>query len=190
MIQIIDRPIDLNSLLPQICHPECGAQVMFVGTTRQWTGEVETAFLEYEAYEQLALNQMRSLEAEARQRWPVREVVMVHRVGRVEVTEPSVAVLVSSPHRSEAFEAARWLIDALKHHVPIWKREHYVQRGAEWIHPTSGSCNCHAAPAVHPPVMQSQASLQSSAPEKPRHEQSSSSTTAQPWLGQQQSAQQ
>jgi molybdopterin synthase catalytic subunit len=143
MIQITDRSIDLNALLPQLCNPDCGAQVIFVGTTRQWTGEIETAFLEYEAYEELALNQMRALESQARQRWPVREVIMVHRTGRVEVSEPSVAVLVASPHRAEAFAAARWLIDELKHHVPIWKQEHYVQRGAQWIHPTAGNCNCN-----------------------------------------------
>jgi molybdopterin synthase catalytic subunit len=142
MIQITPEPIDLQALLPLVSHPECGAQVMFVGTTRRWTGDVETEFLEYEAYEQLALEQMRALEVAARERWPLREVVLVHRVGRVNVTEPSVAVLVASPHRSEAFEAAKWLIDELKHHVPIWKREHYVQNGSEWIHPTAGNCNC------------------------------------------------
>ncbi len=142
MIQITDQPIDLGALLPLVSHPDCGAQVMFVGTTRQWTGEVETAFLEYEAYEQLALAQMQTLESTARARWPLKEVVMVHRIGRVNVSEPSVAVLVASPHRSEAFEGAKWLIDELKHHVPIWKREHYVQHGAQWIHPTSGNCNC------------------------------------------------
>ena len=142
MIKITDQPIDLASLLPLVSNPECGAQVVFVGTTRQWTGEVETEFLEYEAYEALALQQMQALETAARDRWPLKEVVMVHRVGRVNVAEPSVAVLVSSPHRSEAFEGAKWLIDELKHHVPIWKREHYVQNGAQWIHPTSGNCSC------------------------------------------------
>ncbi len=152
MIQITDKPIDLTALLPLVSNPECGAQVMFVGTTRQWTGEVETEYLEYEAYEQLAVQQMQALEAESRKRWPLREVVLVHRLGRVNVTEPSVAVLVASPHRSEAFEGAKWLIDELKHHVPIWKREHYVQNGAEWIHPSAGNCNCpsHRAAEVHP----------------------------------------
>jgi molybdopterin synthase catalytic subunit len=142
MIQITIQSIDLGALLPLASHPDCGAQVMFVGTTRRWTGEIETAYLEYEAYEQLALQKLRELESAARQRWPLREVILVHRVGRVEVAEPSVAVLVASPHRAEAFEAAKWLIDELKHQVPIWKQEHYVQNGAEWIHPTSGNCQC------------------------------------------------
>lgn len=147
MIKITGESIDLTALLPLVSHPDCGAQVMFVGTTRRWTGEIETAFLEYEAYEHLALVKMNELEESARRRWPLKEVVMVHRVGRVEVAEPSVAVLVASPHRAEAFEAAKWLIDELKHHVPIWKQEHYVQvcsdqQSSEWIHPSAGNCNC------------------------------------------------
>ncbi len=162
MIQITDKPIELAALWPLISHPECGAQVIFVGTTRQWTNGVETEYLEYEAYEQLALQQMQALEATARQRWPLREVVLVHRVGRVGVTEPSVAVLVASPHRSEAFEGAKWLIDELKHHVPIWKREHYVQNGAQWIHPTAGNCSCvdPGSPAEPVPSRSSQQSQQ------------------------------
>ena len=142
MIEITSQPIDLNALLASASDPECGAQVMFVGTTRQWTGDVETAYLEYEAYEELALRKLNELESLARQRWPLRTVSLVHRIGRVEVMEPSVAVIVASPHRAEAFEAAKWLIDELKHKVPIWKREHYVQSGAAWIHPTAGNCNC------------------------------------------------
>lgn len=149
MIQITADKIDLNALLPLVSHPDCGAQVMFVGTTRQWTGEIETEFLYYETYEQLALAKMRELEQSAREKWPVREVIIVHRVGRVQVSEPSVAVLVTSPHRREAFEAAKWLIDELKHTVPIWKQEHYVQNGAEWIHPSHGSCSCDASRTEH-----------------------------------------
>jgi len=144
MIEITQQPIDLNALVPMVSHPDCGAMVMFVGSTRQRTGDVETAFLEYEAYDQLALQKMRELERAARERWPLHSVVMVHRLGKVEVMEASVAVLVASPHRSEAFEAAKWLIDELKHQVPIWKREHYVQNGAEWIHPTNGNCSCNS----------------------------------------------
>jgi molybdopterin synthase catalytic subunit len=147
MIKLTGESIDLSTLLPLVSHPDCGAQVMFVGTTRQWTGDVETEYLEYEAYEQLAIVKMNELEATARSRWPLKEVVMVHRIGRVDVAQPSVAVLVASPHRTEAFEAAKWLIDELKHQVPIWKQEHYVQvcadrQSSQWIHPSAGSCNC------------------------------------------------
>ncbi|MCA9126665.1 MAG: molybdenum cofactor biosynthesis protein MoaE [Planctomycetales bacterium] len=148
MIEITESPIDLNQVLSSVIHPACGAEVLFVGTTRQWTEHpdhaqpVETEFLIYETYAAMALNQMQRLEEQAKSKWPVRLVSIVHRTGKVLPTEPSVAVAVSSPHRSEAFAAAKWLIDTLKHDVPIWKQEHYVQSGAEWIHPSSGNCNC------------------------------------------------
>jgi molybdopterin synthase catalytic subunit len=163
MIELTELPIDVSQILASVQDPECGAEVLFVGTTRQWTAasalprdavqdtahdvvpgfeRLETSHLVYEAYREMALRQMSKLEAEARRRWPIRQVAMVHRLGTVAVGEASVAVAVSTPHRSEAFEAAHWLIDELKHHVPIWKQEHYVQHGATWIHPTAGNCNC------------------------------------------------
>ena len=168
MIELTESPIDASAVLTQVADPECGAEVLFVGTTRQWTdvrqptdagGEsqaepvqrIETSHLIYESYREMALVQMQRLEAEAHSRWPLRKVVMVHRLGHIAATEASVAIAVSSPHRSEAFDAARWLIDELKHHVPIWKQEHYVQHGAQWIHPTAGNCNCpeHTQPHQH-----------------------------------------
>ncbi len=170
MIELNDAPIDATHVLSLVHDPECGAEVMFVGTTRQWTAlpmadntaadnraagkpvagnsvstnpdRIETSHLVYEAYREMALVQMEKLEAEARRRWPVRRLAMVHRLGRVAASEASVAIAVSCPHRSEAFEAAKWLIDQLKHQVPIWKQEHYVQHGSQWIHPTAGNCNC------------------------------------------------
>ena len=116
MIELIEDKIDTDRLLAAVSDPACGAQVLFVGTTRQWTSTqagqtLETEHLMYEAYQEMALSQMRELEAEARRRWPVRQVAMVHRLGRVNPQESSVGVAVSSPHRSEAFEAAKWLID-------------------------------------------------------------------------------
>ncbi|MCA9181387.1 MAG: molybdenum cofactor biosynthesis protein MoaE [Planctomycetales bacterium] len=159
MIELTESPIDAGAVLAQVADSECGAEVLFVGTTRQWTDvrpqreadvesqteagqRIETSHLIYESYREMALVQMRRLEDEARSRWPLRKVVMVHRLGRIAATEASVAIAVSSPHRSEAFDAARWLIDELKHHVPIWKQEHYVQHGPQWIHPTAGNCHC------------------------------------------------
>lgn len=164
MIEITENPIDLTKALEHISDASCGAQVMFVGTTRQWTKNpegnvVETSHLVYEAYREMAEQQMHELEQTARAKWPVKQAVLIHRLGHVGPTEPSVAVAVSCPHRGEAFEAARWLIDELKHQVPIWKQEHYVQNGAEWIHPTDGSCNCnHAQEIVRPASDSSNAS--------------------------------
>lgn len=135
LVELTDQAIDTNQLLTCVTHPECGAEVLFVGTTRQWTGDVETLFLEYDGYREMALKMLGKLEAEARNRWKIRDVAIVHRLGRVEVGQASVAVAVGSAHRAEAFEAARWLIDQLKDHVPIWKCEH-GQGPARWVHPS------------------------------------------------------
>lgn len=158
MVELTESPIDLLRLLADVTHPECGAEVLFVGTTRQWTDGVETGFLEYDGYREMAMKQLEALEAEARQRWPIHAVAMVHRLGRVDVGQPSVAVAVGSPHRGEAFEAARWLIDELKRQVPIWKREHFTNQQQQWIHPNWKSCQCgHTVTAVTPsPPSQSQ----------------------------------
>ena len=163
MIHLTDEAIDLNDVLVHVTAPECGAEVLFVGTTRQFTRqpdsdrELETEFLTYEAYHEMAMHQLERLEAQARQQWPVKRVAIVHRLGKVLPTEASVAVAVSCPHRSEAFASAKWLIDTIKHDVPIWKQEHYVQSGPEWIHPTSGSCRCEPkSSAVSAPQQQQQ----------------------------------
>ena len=165
MIELTDKPIDLQQLVLGNGNEECGAQVFFVGTTRRWTKRdmaepLETDHLLYEAYEEMALSKLEELEREAFQRWPVKSVKLIHRLGRVDPEEPSVAVAVSCPHRAEAFEAARWLIDTLKHEVPIWKQEHYVQNGQEWIHPTAGNCNCESA--AGPEVTRAEANRDSS----------------------------
>ncbi len=160
MIELTEEPIDVCRLLAQVSDPECGAEVLFVGTTRQWTdvpeqsdesriSRVETSHLVYEAYREMALAQMHKLADAARCRWPIRKVAIAHRLGTVAPAEASVAIAVSCPHRSEAFEAAKWLIDELKHNVPIWKQEHYVQSGPQWIHPSTGNCSCKAE-SKHP----------------------------------------
>ena len=110
--------------------------MLFVGTTRQWTGPVETVFLDYDCYPEMAREMLEKLEAEARRRWELVEVAVVHRLGRVEVGQASVAVAVGAAHRDAAFQAARWLIDELKSQVPIWKREHATPTSSHWVHPS------------------------------------------------------
>lgn len=175
MIQLTDDPIDITQVLAAVTDPACGAEVLFVGTTRQWTiagsedatdgATRETSHLVYECYREMALAQLHQLAAIAARRWPVRSVAIVHRLGRVDPTEASVAVAVSCPHRSEAFQAAQWLIDELKHQVPIWKQEHYVQSGPTWIHPSGGNCRCSPQPSLvadlaKPPNLQQQSQQQ------------------------------
>ncbi len=101
------------------------------------TGGRRTVSLDYEAYPEMARKKMEELEAEARRRWPILECAIVHRLGRLEIGEASVAVAVSSAHRQAAFAAGQWLIDTLKEVVPIWKRENWADGTTEWVHPDS-----------------------------------------------------
>jgi molybdopterin synthase catalytic subunit len=135
MIQLTDQPIDLLSIVNDARHPEAGAVVLFLGTTREITGKRRTVALEYEAYREMAEQQLARLEEEARRQWPVIECTIVHRLGRVPPAEASVAIAVSTPHRADAFAAGQWLIDTLKRDVPIWKREEWADGSTEWVHP-------------------------------------------------------
>jgi molybdopterin synthase catalytic subunit len=119
----------------QATHPEAGAVVVFLGTTRELTNGRQTVALDYEAYGVMAERKLAELEAEARRRWPVIECIVVHRLGRVPPAEASVAIAVSTPHRGDAFAAGQWLIDSLKRDVPIWKREQWADGTCEWVHP-------------------------------------------------------
>jgi molybdopterin synthase catalytic subunit len=107
-----------------------------LGTTRQWTGTEETEFLFYEAYEEMALQGLRGLASDTVKRWGLEWVEIVHRLGRVDVGEASVAVVVASPHRKESFAAGEWIMEQLKADVPIWKREHSPdEQPPQWKHP-------------------------------------------------------
>lgn len=108
-----------------------GAVCVFDGIVRNNTRGRQTLFLDYEAYEDMALSQMHSLAAKALMKFPIRDVALLHRLGRLEVGETSVLIAVASAHRGAAFDACRWLIDTLKKTVPIWKKEHFAD-GAVW----------------------------------------------------------
>jgi molybdopterin converting factor subunit 1 len=123
--------IDSAGLLEIIKRPEDGAAVVFEGVVRNHSRGRRTLFLEYEAYEEMALKQMESLIAECHAQVQVRDAAIVHRLGRIEIGETSVVIVVASPHRAAAFDACRWLIDSLKRTVPIWKKEHF-EDGAVW----------------------------------------------------------
>jgi molybdopterin synthase catalytic subunit len=125
------EPIDSVRIVGEIKAGEDGAVVIFDGIVRNNTRGRETLFLDYEAYETMALTQMRALAEEAVERFRVRDVALVHRLGRIEIGETSVLIVVASAHRGPAFDACRWLIDTLKKTVPIWKKEHFVD-GAVW----------------------------------------------------------
>ena len=123
--------IHADQLIASAKRGDDGAVVVFDGIVRNHTRNRETLFLDYEAYEDMALKQMDSLSREAITRFGVRHVTLVHRLGRLNVGETSVLIVVSSAHRGQAFDACRWLIDTLKKTVPIWKKETFVD-GAVW----------------------------------------------------------
>ncbi len=135
MIEITDAPIDHAALTERVRSNQAGAVCTFLGTVREMTGAKRTAALEYEAYPEMAGKTMAELEAEARRRWPIIDAALVHRVGCLDLGAISVVVAVSCPHRQQAFEACRWLIDRLKEVVPIWKKEVWADGTEEWVHP-------------------------------------------------------
>lgn len=139
MIELTNNPINTAELLSGISSPRAGAVVLFLGTTRQFTAGRETASLDYECYAEMAERKLGELETEAYKRWPIEASAIVHRLGRVEIEEASVAVAVSSGHRQAAFEAAKWLIDSIKEIVPIWKKENWADGSSGWVHPGLGT---------------------------------------------------
>ena len=128
---IVHLPIDTQSILNGLKRGEDGAALIFEGIVRNQTRGRQTLYLDYEAYEEMALQQMESLTTQALQQFPIRDVAIVHRLGRLEIGETSVLIVVVSAHRAAAFDACRWLIDTLKRTVPIWKKEHF-EDGAVW----------------------------------------------------------
>jgi molybdopterin synthase catalytic subunit len=135
MIELTHNPIDTNSLLSAVSDPRAGAIVLFVGVTREFTGDRQTQYLDYECYPEMAQSKLEELVAQACSRWNVCKIAVVHRLGKVDLEEASVAIAVSSPHRKLAFECGQWLIDTLKKVVPIWKCENWADGSTEWVHP-------------------------------------------------------
>ena len=135
MVELTTSPIDGPGVLYSACSPRAGAVVLFLGTTRELTGDRRTDSLDYECYPEMARRKLEELEAEARGRWPIVECTIIHRLGHLEIGEASVAIAVSSPHRQAAFEAGQWLIDTLKKVAPIWKKENWSDGTSEWVHP-------------------------------------------------------
>ncbi len=141
MVALTHEPIDFQALTQCVCRPGCGGVVLFLGTVRDLTEGRWTVALDYEAYPAMAERKMAEIEAEARRRWPIGDMALVHRLGRLDIGAVSVAVAVSCPHRGDAFEACRWTIDRLKELVPIWKKENWADGTSEWVHPTTKNEN-------------------------------------------------
>lgn len=121
--RVTKSPIDPSSVLREVADPSAGGTVLFIGTVRNKSEGAAVVGLEYDAYREMAERRMSDIEDQARRRWPVKKMAIVHRYGRLRVGEVSVAVAVSSEHRAEAFEAARFAIDTIKRTLPLWKKE-------------------------------------------------------------------
>ncbi len=132
LLELTGRPISVDRLLREAADPRAGAIVLFLGVVRDNARGLRVKHLTYEAYEALARRELERIAAAIAARWPVTRVAIVHRTGRLEVGEASVAIAVSAPHRAEAFEAGRFAIDTLKQTVPIWKKEVW-EGGEAWV---------------------------------------------------------
>ncbi|MEN8042115.1 MAG: molybdenum cofactor biosynthesis protein MoaE, partial [Actinomycetota bacterium] len=132
-IDVTDVSIDPQALAAFVADPRAGSSVVFSGTVRDHSpGRDDVSRLEYEAYGGVSSAKIADIVGEALDQWSILRVAALHRVGSLDVGEPAVCVAVSSAHRSDGFEAARYIIDELKSRVPIWKKEHWPG-GAEWI---------------------------------------------------------
>jgi molybdopterin converting factor subunit 1 len=142
-VSIGREPIEVEALERAVADPAAGATVTFAGTTRNGNAGRRVLHLEYEAYEPMALNEMRKLMREAGERFKIVRIAIQHRIGFVAIGEISVAIAVSAAHRAEAFEACRFAIDRLKEVVPVWKKE-YFEGGEVWI-----GCQTSHPPELH-----------------------------------------
>lgn len=139
--------VDLATLRAELADPACGGFAAFEGWVRNHNEGRSVQRLEYEAYETLALREGARILEEARQRFGVPHLLCVHRLGELQIGELAVWVGVSAPHRDEAFRACRYVIDEVKHRVPIWKKEHYLDGDSGWVN--CERCAAEAASAHH-----------------------------------------
>ena len=144
MIEITDKAIDPKPITASVRRDSNGAVVTFLGTTRRTSMGKTVLYLDYEAYRPMALRKLRAIAVEVTEKWPVQDVSIFHRIGRLEIEDISLVVAVASPHRKEAFQACGYVVDRIKEEVPIWKKEFY-EDGEEWVGCQSHAVHAHAA---------------------------------------------
>ena len=134
--QLVRDPIDMLTLIGNVRAPEDGAIVTFDGFVRNQSHNRTTLYLDYEAYESMALAKMHEIAAQLHEKFTIHRVAIAHRLGRLEIGETSVFIAVSAPHRAAAFDACRWAMDTLKREAPIWKKEFFAAGGSAWVEGT------------------------------------------------------
>ena len=130
---IVDCPIDSCALLSEVANARNGATILFVGTVRDTNDGAPVSGLDYSSYTGMAERELAAIVLEAVERWDTADIVVEHRIGTLELGEASVAIAVAHPHRAQAYDASRYIIEELKKRLPIWKREHYVDGRSEWV---------------------------------------------------------
>lgn len=136
---LLTRPLDVAALVAEVAHPGTGATTLFVGTVRDQHEGRAVSGIDYEAYGPMALRELETILAEAAERFATDRIVVEHRLGTLAVTEASIAIAVAAPRRVAALEAQRYVIEAVKARVPIFKREHYVDGTRAWVDNRGGS---------------------------------------------------
>ncbi|GAA0449340.1 MAG: molybdenum cofactor biosynthesis protein MoaE [Bacillota bacterium] len=132
LYEIVEEPIQVESLIKKVERRESGAITTFIGTVREWTKGKRTIYLQYQAYIPMAVKMLAKIGDEIGDKWPDTMVAITHRIGHLDISDIAVVIAVSSPHRKAAYEANEYAIERIKQIVPIWKREHW-EHGETWI---------------------------------------------------------
>ena len=136
MTYLIHSPISLDALLAEVSAPACGGTCVFLGTVRDGPEEQGVTAIEYSAYEEMVEGELGRIVAEVRERWSGARVAVRHRLGRIPVGEASIAIVTAAPHRAQAFEACRYVIEEVKRRVPVWKKELRADGSEVWVDPS------------------------------------------------------
>ena len=142
MIEITHKPLDPQPATASVRRDSNGAVVTFLGTTRRTSMDKTVLYLEYEGYVPMALKKLREIADEVSDKWPIQDISILHRIGRLEIEDISLVVAIASPHRKEAFQACGFVVDRIKETVPIWKKEVF-EDGQVWV-----GCQSHAVTAA------------------------------------------
>jgi len=132
LYEITRDPISVEKVIQKVIRNEAGAITTFIGTVREWTNGKRTFFLEYEAYEKMAVKMLDKIGQEIKEKWPNVKCAITHRIGRLEISDIAVVIAISTPHRKDAYEANQYAIERIKEIVPIWKKE-YSEDGEIWV---------------------------------------------------------
>ena len=152
---VVRDVIDIEGLRHRAQHPKAGAVIIFYGDVRNHSQQQEVSFLEYEAHESMALKQISMVIEEARQKWELHALEVIHRLGKLAVKDCSIAIAVATSHRGDAYTASRYIIDTIKHSVPIWKKEHFVDGVSAWSKGCE-ACSVVEETAEPPPVVKNE----------------------------------